>query len=205
MDSIKKDNIEHNNANNPDDEEVSPASIPRSPYGLFFDFSFNDPKDSGITIENEGLTGKNHGIGWRTLLGNSSINFDNPGKYFFEIKINDISPAWGNSIGVADIKYDNSGTTILGYKDYGKAKSWAWFTYDSCLNGFLHDGTNVGEKPEIFTTGDVVRIVIEAADKSISFYKNDIFIGKPFVDIDSNEVIPAFTLCGENDSITILK
>ena len=80
---------------------------------------------NGLQLINDDLTAVNYGLDLRTLLGDCSMKFDNPGKYYFEIKINAISTNWGNSIGLADIKYDNPGTTILGYKDYGKAKSWA--------------------------------------------------------------------------------
>jgi len=198
----KKDEI----ITNIDDEDVSPASRPTHPHGLFFDFKFANPTMSGLTISEDALTGLNHGIGWRTLLGDQTIHFENnPGKYYFDIRINNMTPNWGNSIGVADKAYNNSGTTILGYKEYGSAKSWAWFTYPQNLQGFLHDGVNVGEKPTPFITGDIIRIVIETADKSISFYRNEEFIAKPFIDIDSNEIVPAFTLCGGEDSITIMK
>jgi len=196
---------------NIDDEEVSPASRPNNPHGIFLDFRFQPPllfgETTGLTISEDGLTGYNHGVGWRTLLGDNTINFENnPGKYYFDIKINTVSSSWGNSIGVADKAYNNSSTTILGYKEYGGAKSWGWFSYNSGLEGFLHDGVTYGEKPNKYNDGDVIRVVIETADKSISFYKNDVLVGdKPFVDIDSNEVISAFTPCGDADSVTILK
>ena len=64
------------------------------------------------------------------------------------------------------------------------------------MQGFLRDGVVVG-KPENYNEGDVIRIVVETSDKSISYYKNDIFIGKPFVDIDSEELITSvYTLWG---------
>ena len=192
------------NQNEIDSEDISPASIPRNPHGTFFDFKFSNKNvKCNFSDDNCTLT-QSSGIGWITILGDQSIDLNLPGKYYFEIKINNASPSWGISIGFADIKYDNTGTTILGYKDYGKAKSWAWFTYKSNLEGFLHDGVVVS-KPLSFESGDVIKFVVETADKSISFYKNEEFIDKPFVDIDSIEIFPAFTICGETDSLTLVK
>jgi len=196
-------NSKNDNLNNIDDEEVSPASRPTNPFGIFFDFQFNQPM-SGLTISEDGLTGENHGIGWRTLIGNQTLNLiDNPGKYYFNIKINNITTEWGNSLGVADKAYNETSCVILGYA--ATIKSWGWFTYPQGLDGFLHNGKTVGEKPIHYKTGEVLTIVIESGDKSISFYKNDEFIAKPFVEIETDEIVPAFTLCGASDSITILK
>jgi len=194
---------------NIDDEDVSPASRTTNPHGIFFDFLFKQPTkpmtgNTGLSISDDCLTGNNHGAGWRTLIGDKTLNlYDNPGKYYFDIKINSITSNWGNSLGVADKLYTDSTVVIVGYAS--SVKSWSWFTYPAGKDGFLHDGKNTGEKPIHYKSGDVLKIVIETGDKSISFYKNDEFIAKPFIDIETDEIVPAFTLCGADDSITILK
>jgi len=188
---------------NIDDEEVSPASMPHFAEGIPLVFRFKKVHP-GFTLSDNDLTiTHTGGLDWNTILGDQSINLTYPGKYFFEVKINRVSTSWGMAIGVADKAFDVTGTTILGYKDYGKAKSWTWFTYPGGSNeGFLHDGVVSGTKPIPFKGGDVVKVVIDASNKSIEFFKNNESLGIPFENIDSDEVYPAITFCDQNDSVT---
>ena len=187
-----------------EDENVSPASMPHFAEGkpLFFRFK----KDQAFTFTDDLKVTHSGRLNWNTVLGDQSINLTYPGKYFFEVKINIITESWGMGIGVADKAFDNSGTTILGYRDLGKGKSWSWFTYKSANNeGFLHDGVVSGEKPIAYTNGDVVKVVIDASNKSIEFFKNNESLGIPWENIASDEVIPAITFCNQNDSITLIQ
>ena len=198
-------NINEINTNSIDDEEVSPASRP--PPITFLDFKFVKPTNNGLTLSDDCLTGFNHGIGWRTLIGDTTISLNTSQKYCFDIRINTIDSSWGNSIGVAEEGFVNGSGYILGYHYSNSVSSWAWFTYKGASNdGFIHMNKNVGEKPKSFIAGDIIRIEVDTGDKSISFYNNDEFIGKPFVNIEtSKDLVFAITLCGPEDSITIVK
>ena len=174
---------------NIDDEDISPASIPHNPHGIFLDFKFCEPKNkgetTGLTLSEDSLTGFNHGVGWRTLLGDTPIIFNNLGKYYFEVRLTNHDDSWGNGIGLADSMYFNaSSNSILGYVQEGK--SWSWFSYKGSLQGFITEGKICGEKPSYrYKTGDVIKIVVDSADRSISYYCNEEFIGTPFVNIES--------------------
>ena len=70
---------------NIDEEEVSPASRPYNPHGLYWFFEFT-PKSyggsTGMEVLEDGLTGLNHRVAWRMLIGNQSIKFSDGGKYY---------------------------------------------------------------------------------------------------------------------------
>ena len=107
--------------------------------------------------------------------------------------------SWGNCIGFVN---NTSEDSILGYNGNG----WGWWTYSKADNeGFIHNFKNFGTKPEKFKGGDKIRVVIDCGDKSVTYYKNEEFIGTPFLrdDIAADEIWPAITLCGDLDRVTI--
>ena len=180
------------------DDDVSPASRP--PPETFLDFKFIDPVQ-GLTLSNDGITGENRGVGWRTLFGDQSIDMNCGRKFHFSVRINYIDPKWGNSIGVADKDMDKvkgTNSTIIGYK-YSHGKSWG---YKEVFKG---NGQTFGQIPPRLRTNDIIKVYIDTSDKSISYFRNDEYLGKPFENIDSDEVFPAITLCGDRDKVTLIK
>ena len=185
-----------------DDEEISPASKPFSLDGIQLTCKFlNVRNETTIILSNDDLTVRKIGYGWFTIGIDSAIDFTSGfGKYFIKFQIDKNTDC--NGIGAVEKSYQYGGVnqTILGYESGGK--SWSWFTY-SYHTGFISNLVNFGT-PDDYVMGDIVKLVFDASDRSITYYRNDELVSKPFMELDVDEIIPAVTVCGDGDQITII-
>ena len=136
---------------------------------------------TNVTLSNGNLDFVS-GATYRNAVGTIGVSF---GKWYWEVLVN----TWSSDAGIGIT--NNPANVIVGFLG-SNSSGWAYSPYPIGGNGSKYGNGAFVAYGATYTSGDIIGVVLDADNGTLTFYKNGVSQGTAFTGLAANTYFPAF-------------